>query len=431
MGHKAYQYFHPQDLTAISSCHMNLLTQGHSHSPCYRFMSRWGDWLWVRSKSYVTYHPISHMPDGLLVYTWIVRIEEDDDRMKAIQAGKSAVEKEYTTLGSSISTEGGSLDISKLADPDSISGTTTPAEPAPTTSPRKASRPAMIEKRESGYLSSSSYPSPHSSATMSPPQSVATPPDSAIYTPQQFTGGSMCGSPDSQSNSCQSSLNASQTGCFGSMQSVPGQMPSPPYDLSPPQPQQQFVDPYVSGATFQQFDGYPQDPMVPISGGYTPQYEQQQSQTAVAYGGGQYMPQQCPLPGAQGGMQFPTQQLQSCSVNNSTFSMQATVFTSSPDSSTICYQPPNLTELQFPAEVQAYQQGYPAMPATGMSGNVVDRAYVNTARERYSRVACPTQGAVHVGSKRPRETVPPSQPRGISDWSPQWLQGAAPPAHVY
>ena len=40
----------------------------------------------------------------------------------------------------------------------------------------------MIEKRESGYLSSSSYPSPHSSAMMSPPQSVATPPDSAIYT---------------------------------------------------------------------------------------------------------------------------------------------------------------------------------------------------------------------------------------------------------
>ena len=126
--------------------------------------------------------------------------------MKVIQSGKEAVEKEYSTLGSSISTEGGSLDISKLADPNTESGTTEQAEPAPTTSPRKvkstrstvssskdscytlkkykplysvqASRPAMIEKRESGYLSSS----PHSSAMPSPPQSVATPPDSAIYT---------------------------------------------------------------------------------------------------------------------------------------------------------------------------------------------------------------------------------------------------------
>ena len=38
--------------------------------------------------------------------------------MKAIQAGKAAVEKEYGTLGSSISTEGGTLDITKLADPN-------------------------------------------------------------------------------------------------------------------------------------------------------------------------------------------------------------------------------------------------------------------------------------------------------------------------
>ena len=239
----------------------------------------------------------------------------------------------------------------------------------------------------------------------------------------------MCGSPDSQPNSCQSSLNAGQTGYFGSMQSLPGQMPSPPYDHSPQQPQQQFVDPYVTGTTFQQYDGFTQDPMVPISGGYTTQYEQQ-PQTAMAYGGGQYIPQQCPLPGAQDGIQF-APQLQSCSVNNSTFSMQATVFTASPNSSTICYQPPNLTELQLPTEVQAYP-GYTAMPGADMGGNVVNRAYVNTARERYSRVACPTQGTVHVGAKRPREAPSSSsQPRGISDWSQQWLQGAAPPAHVY
>ena len=49
----------------------------------------------------------------------------------------------------------------------------------------QTSRPAVIEKKESGYLSSaSSYPSPNnsqSSAMPSPPLSVATPPDSATY----------------------------------------------------------------------------------------------------------------------------------------------------------------------------------------------------------------------------------------------------------
>ena len=249
--------------------------------------------------------------------------------------------------------------------------------------------------------------------------------------PQQLAPASVCGSPGSQPNSCQSSLNAGQTGYFGTAQTIPQHtMPSPPYDQSPPQ---QFVDPYVGTTTFQQYDGYPQDPLVPISTGYTTQYEPQPLQT-MGHMGGQYMPQQCPLPTGQGAMQFQPQ-LQSCSMNNSTFTMQATVFTSSPESSTICYQPPNLTDLQLPGEQpQAYTGGYapmPAAPGTGGTG-VVDRAYVNSARERYTKVANPVQGGMQVGSKRPRETTSSQQPRGITDWSsPQWLQGSAPPAHVY
>ena len=50
-----------------------VLVKGHSHSPCYRFMARSGDWVWVRSKSCVTYDAITHLPNGLSIYTWIVR----------------------------------------------------------------------------------------------------------------------------------------------------------------------------------------------------------------------------------------------------------------------------------------------------------------------------------------------------------------------
>jgi hypothetical protein len=190
---------------------------------------------------------------------------------------------------------------------------------------------------------------------------------------------------------------------------------------------QQFVDPYMMGASFQQYDGFSPNPMAPMSGGYAPQYNQQQPQMG-GYEGGQYMAQQCPLPTGQGVMQLPTQ-LQNCSVNNPTFSMQATVFAASPGSSTLCYQPPNLTDLQFPAETQ----GYGTVPASNMAGNganFVDRAYVNSARERYTRVACPTQTGVHVGAKRSRD-VASSQSHGMPEWSSQWMQGAAPPAHVY
>ena len=51
-----------------------VLSRGRSFSPCYRFMSRWGDWVWVRSKSYMLYNPISHLPEGIAIYTWIVRL---------------------------------------------------------------------------------------------------------------------------------------------------------------------------------------------------------------------------------------------------------------------------------------------------------------------------------------------------------------------
>ena len=56
------------------SSSLSVLSRGRSFSPCYRFMSRWGDWVWVRSKSYMLYNPISHLPEGIAIYTWIVRL---------------------------------------------------------------------------------------------------------------------------------------------------------------------------------------------------------------------------------------------------------------------------------------------------------------------------------------------------------------------
>lgn len=237
--------------------------------------------------------------------------------------------------------------------------------------------------------------------------------------PQQLTN-SMCGSPESQSSSC----HAGQTGFYGSTPlQYKSNMPSPPYtpyDQSPPQTQQ-YVDTCLMGTPFQDYQGFTPDTLAPVSTSYPPQYVQEQ------YGNRQYM-QQCPLPTAQlhgVGMSVPNQ-LQTCSVNP-TFAMQATVFTASPSSSTLCYQPPNLTDLQFPAEPQVYPSYNTVL--SECTTNPVDRTYVNNARERYSRVACAAPN-VHVGSKRPRET-PPTQTHGVSDWSSQWLQGVAPPAHVY
>ena len=235
--------------------------------------------------------------------------------------------------------------------------------------------------------------------------------------PQQLANNG-CGSPESQYSG--------QTGYFGSTHSLqnPSQtatMPSPPYDQSPPQINPQFIDPYTTGTSFQQYSEFNPNSMAPVSSGYNVQYAQQQPQLDM-YAGVQGM-QQCAMPSV--GLEMPTQ-LHGSGVNP-TFEMQATVFTTSPSSSTLCYQPANLTDLQFPAEQQAFPGYNTHLPAT--SANTVDRVYVNNARERYNRVACAAPG-VHVGAKRPRESTS-TQGRGISDWSSQWLQGTAPPAHVY
>ena len=87
--------------------------------------------------------------------------------------------------------------------------------------------------------------------------------------PQQTTN-SLCGSPP---NSCQSCLNASQTSLFGGALSIQHMsMPSPPY-LPYDNPTtavqlQQFVDPYITGTGFQDYQGFPQNPMAAESTGY-------------------------------------------------------------------------------------------------------------------------------------------------------------------
>lgn len=233
--------------------------------------------------------------------------------------------------------------------------------------------------------------------------------------PHQFTN-SMCGSPESQSNSCHSSLNAAQTGFYGSTSSLQkSQMPSPPYtpavqDQSPTG----FVDPSFMGSNYQ---GFTPDPMAPVSGTYPQQYSPDQQQH-MNYGTGQFI-QQCPLPTAQSVPMSLPNPLLTCNVNP-TFSMQATVITASPSEATLYYQPPNLTDLQFPAEPQPFSS-YNAMPGN-TAEHTMEKVYVSNARERYNRVACAVPG-VHVGSKRSRENT--------SEWSSQWLQGTAPPAHVY
>ena len=64
---------HPPLSVCVCVCACAVLSNGISHSPCYRFMTRWGDWMWCRSKSHMLFNKKSQLPEGIVIYTWVVR----------------------------------------------------------------------------------------------------------------------------------------------------------------------------------------------------------------------------------------------------------------------------------------------------------------------------------------------------------------------
>lgn len=246
-----------------------------------------------------------------------------------------------------------------------------------------------------------------------------------IVQAQQSTG-SLSSSPERHMGSYQ----AGNAGYFGGAQQPT--MPSPPYTPydSSPQQSSQYNSPCVSGTNLHDYQGFTPAPLsTPV--GYPPQ-NQQPLNAACTYPDGQYM-QQC-----QESPQYFTEQVH-CTADltgqssqfaslNPNFEMQTTVFTTSPNSSTLCYQPPNLTDLQLPQEQAAYHM---TPNPNSAHPRTVDRRYINDARARYHQVACPVPGA-HPMRRAGAGVIDNSsnQARSISQWS-QWLQGGAPQAHVY
>ena len=49
-----------------------VVTTGQSKSPSFRVLTKWGNWVWVRSMKQCTYDPSTHQPTGLIVYTWLI-----------------------------------------------------------------------------------------------------------------------------------------------------------------------------------------------------------------------------------------------------------------------------------------------------------------------------------------------------------------------
>ena len=74
MSSNAFAFFHPGDLSPehIMNAHQQLVETGSSKSPAFRVMTKWGNWVWTRALKECTYDPVTHKPNGMVIYLWLV-----------------------------------------------------------------------------------------------------------------------------------------------------------------------------------------------------------------------------------------------------------------------------------------------------------------------------------------------------------------------
>ncbi|XP_019850799.1 PREDICTED: single-minded homolog 2-like [Amphimedon queenslandica] len=226
VGFKAYEYFHPGDLMATSSCHTQLLVKGRSHSPCYRFMARSGDWVWVRSKSCVTYDSITHLPNGLSIYTWIVRYDEEDERMKAITEGRDPGSTGVKDTAALLSDCNSSLDIKGLCVPNSSS--------SPIAVAANESKPQKPSNLVSPEVSPQPPPNinPFHSQSSPPAQASGSPFGTQTVSHDPFMGV-INGSPNSTTISSPYSSSFGSCGRKSSLDQMSTRETTPPYSSYP------------------------------------------------------------------------------------------------------------------------------------------------------------------------------------------------------
>ncbi|XP_064609860.1 neuronal PAS domain-containing protein 2-like isoform X2 [Liolophura sinensis] len=66
LGTSGYDYYHPDDLEKISNCHEQLMLTGEGKSCPYRFLTKGQQWIWLKTRFYITYHQWNCKPEFIV-----------------------------------------------------------------------------------------------------------------------------------------------------------------------------------------------------------------------------------------------------------------------------------------------------------------------------------------------------------------------------
>lgn len=66
LGTSGYDYYHPDDLEKLSACHIQLMQAGEGTSCFYRFLTKGQQWIWLKTRYYITYHQWNSKPEFIV-----------------------------------------------------------------------------------------------------------------------------------------------------------------------------------------------------------------------------------------------------------------------------------------------------------------------------------------------------------------------------
>ena len=85
LGTSGFDYYHWDDLPTVINGHQQLMQTGEGTSPRYRFLTKGQQWIWLQTKSYITYHQWNSKPE-FIVCTH--RITGYDDETSSPSSGQ-------------------------------------------------------------------------------------------------------------------------------------------------------------------------------------------------------------------------------------------------------------------------------------------------------------------------------------------------------
>ncbi|KAL3878214.1 hypothetical protein ACJMK2_030582 [Sinanodonta woodiana] len=72
LGMSGYDYYHPEDLEAVAKSHEQLMQTGEGTSCYYRFLTKGQQWIWLKTRYYITYNQWNSKPEFVVCENTVV-----------------------------------------------------------------------------------------------------------------------------------------------------------------------------------------------------------------------------------------------------------------------------------------------------------------------------------------------------------------------